>query len=104
MKKEEILKKVIERAVDNGWNEDTFFDDISIGKMEDDGYFMCIDVDSALHINSILFDHSFAKAFWGNDTPYNPILLSDQLPAWQYHIQQLALAEDRLKYMAGFLK
>jgi hypothetical protein len=140
MKKEEILKKAIEKAVKNGWVDNR--DDRS----KDEGYH---------HIEKwhwdrvvaygdyikIIFDHSFAKAFWGEETLMacpecdKEINFSDrekyyseyddgywcdvcnkdiemgQIPIhfnilgvkWQYHIQQLALSEDRLEYISRFL-
>jgi hypothetical protein len=97
MKKEEILKKAIEKAVENGWElrhveemELKHYRNIIFnGQMED-----------------FLFNHSFAKAFWGENKVImkrykQEDLLSDC--AWQHHIQQLALAEDRLEYISRFL-
>ena len=79
MKNQEILKKVIEKAVKNGY----------IGKMTDneiedlifyDKYFM------------IIFSHDFAKCFWGND-----------LESWQYHLRQMVLEKEPLLYLKNFL-
>jgi hypothetical protein len=69
----------------------------------------------------LIFDHSFAKAFWGEETVY----LHDNVPvdglcsecyrkqsnkavqfakpAWQYHLQQMVLKEEPLKYLKRYL-
>jgi hypothetical protein len=65
----------------------------------------------------IIFSHDFAKAFWGEKKVF---IGTEKVPephtlnvyydrevyapsAWQYHLQQLVLAEDRLKYLEEFL-
>ncbi len=102
MKREEILKKCIERVNKRGGLKITH-SVIWQGTEE-----------------ILLFDHSFCKAFWGEDckgfvNKANQLIchkycrIKDKenahcyQPLWQYHIQQLALAEDRLKYMEKFL-
>jgi hypothetical protein len=56
-----------------------------------------------------IFDHSFAKTFWGKEfiQPYehgekNP-LIQYATPAWQYHLQQMVLEENPIKYLEKFL-
>jgi hypothetical protein len=44
----------------------------------------------------ILFDKSFAQAIWGTRERYGA-------PAWQYHMQQLTLSDDRLLYLGQHL-
>ena len=51
----------------------------------------------------IIFDHQFAKAFWGEKQVRNNGLLISTQPAWQYHLQQLVLCEEPLKYLEKFL-
>ena len=67
------------------------------------------------HPFSIIFSHSFAKSFFG-EREY-PSWLSDsidpkaecsieELPnkGWQYHLQQMVLEEEPLKYLERFLE
>lgn len=55
----------------------------------------------------IIFTHDFAKAFWGEDDL--KYYLSDNhletktVPEWQYHLQQMVLEENPLKYLEKFL-
>ncbi len=81
------------------------------------------------HKNDIIFDHSFAKAFWGNEIickdggTYDIYLKScidagmtkeeakldweiDEhitLPKWQYWLQRIVLEAEPLKYIGRFL-
>jgi hypothetical protein len=50
-------------------------------------------------VNDLIFSHEFAKAIWGEEEHYNNGLLISLTPAWQYHLQRLVLAEDRIAYL-----
>lgn len=57
-----------------------------------------------------IFSHDFAKAFWGEKTKTDRIYDCDyeivddrSLPAWQYHLQQMVLEKEPLKYLEKFL-
>lgn len=48
----------------------------------------------------LIFNHDFAKALWGNrtkDMGGTPRLLAH----WQYHQQQMVIADDPIKYLAA---
>jgi len=78
---------------------------------------------------SLIFDHDFAKAFWGDNlfieffdkdkeevvdlVTYNdPIAMlimvnkkkKLQVPAWQFHIAQMVLCQDPLEYLRKFIE
>lgn len=57
----------------------------------------------------IIFSHDFAKAFWGTGTNsagwseesnYRELVRVEE---WQYHLQQMTLEKDPLKYIERFL-
>ena len=101
---EEILKKVIEKAVKNGWKTN---------------------ISWSLFLESQLyFLHDFAKAFWGEkkicdccNIKYNKNLAcncckpphcnncgqGNFIPSWQYNLQQLVLCKEPLKYLSKFI-
>lgn len=99
----EILRAAIARAERNG--------------------FIAGDTFEAAHVNALLFDHLFARAFWGsgkrcefcgNESPETEWNCGDCEPsvstsvvllqtAWRYHLKQLALSDDRMAYVAQFL-
>ena len=77
-----------------------------------------------LDINDIIFSHDFAKAFWGekeffyNDlraqkdyrtleevgTRSNYIEFTSKYKDWEWCLQRLATAKNRLEYLERFLK
>jgi hypothetical protein len=53
-------------------------------------------------ILGLVFDHNFAKAFWGEeynnkDNPY------DDSKIWEYHLQKMVVVQEPLKYLEKFL-
>ena len=77
----QVLLNAIRKALKNGWVGGSF--------------------DSKEHPNDLIFNHDFAKALWpdkgtklfrsGDDPEY--------VPDWQYHLQQMVIADDPIKYL-----
>ena len=116
-----FLEKVIKKAIKNGWNQYSDYyenfessnwifsnDRISRGEYDDYEY---------VSINDIIFSHEFAKAFWGNER-VNMInktvdkcfmeygihpLCSFPLYRWQFHLTEMVLQKEPLKYLEKFL-
>jgi len=87
----QILKKAVEKAVESGWTP-------RIGDVDSSG--------SPKY--EIIFSHDFAQKFWGKEknTKYvNP--KGDEYVYvkywWQYHLQQMVLKKEPLKYIGKFL-
>jgi len=99
MTNEQILKKAIEKAKKNrwdGWNDwfvENWFEEWWKDTFHQEGNFK--------RYYAIIFSHDFAKAFWGEET----IGIDDisQIPTWQYHLQQMVLEKEPLKYIEKFL-
>jgi hypothetical protein len=124
MEREEILKKAILKAIENGFKYEKEFEVTNID--EDEFVSATIRTDEGLmdvlyHINGIIFDHEFAKAFWGelqatkccgsgsyivqhveycNECEHKVIEYIDE---WKHHIQKLATSTDRLEYISNFI-
>ena len=113
MNKENKLKKIIEKAVEGGWEDE------SIGIKNDlnlEGLLISYG-DYDLGIESIIFSHDFAKAFWGEETGYEEHVRlgychghkdvcgfkNETKPIWQHHLQQMVLEGNPLNYLAKFL-
>jgi hypothetical protein len=119
MTNEDILRKAIEKAETNGYYSDKY------SRME----FIDINILEAEHI---IFSHDFAKAFWGEElvkmdgdnkdefcSSYKYYARGerewDKLSVghfnigyrleecWQFHLQQMVLEEEPLKYLEKFL-
>lgn len=126
MTKEQILKKAVEKAIKNGWKpfkgivyevETTDYHIIFYTRKK----YQRVNKGSSMRWglgmsrNDAIFNHKFAKAFWGEEMTsaipdtiqvllgkfkYNGISLR---PDWVYHIQQMILEEEPLKYLEKFL-
>lgn len=107
MKDEQILKKAIEKAVKNGWKGGKGY--LELMKVNAMG------VDTGSSVNDVIFSHSFAKAFWGEELANcdkcgaGNVRICNCIDAgvvhrWKYNLQQMVLAEQPLKYIAKFLK
>lgn len=112
------------------WGEDTvmFYD-----KTQEVDHTKMVTRGVEMELSTIFFEHDFARALWGTEfkpyailwaklnakdglIPYfKPGLSKDdpkqiewvvenhQLQAWQWHLQRMAVAEDRLKYLEEHL-
>ena len=81
-----ILKKAIEKAVKNGMSK-VKADDIK--DIRDRNYY------------KIIFSHSFAKAFWGEEEI--EIRWDDYYEEWDYHLQEMVISKTPIKYLEQFL-
>lgn len=91
MTDEQILRKAIEKAVKNGLTST----EVDVVMLED--------------VYGLIFSHDFAKAFWGEQTT-DYVRLSDvdisfgpNSDGWEYHLQQMVLEENPIKYLEKFL-
>ena len=121
MTNEEILKKAIEKTEKNGYKYSKTFN-----KIKFDNYFCRWIVYyvkdnritwEPIDIYYVLFSQAFAKAFWKKskrivltDEWYKLYEPEDEYVAvcfkgevWQYHLQQMVLEKEPLKYLEKFL-
>ena len=91
MNKEQILKNVIEKANKNGYKE-YYVPQERDAKywLEDNNYY------------KIIFSHNFAKALCGEELICYGYDVDDK-PEWQYALEDLAISEDRIKYLKKFI-
>jgi len=100
MTNKEIFKKVIEKAVKNGWTEGQYHLKYGVRGIS----------------LSVIFSHDFAKAFWGEEEINTNLNLKNILKetfdgkiyqtirhGFQYHLQQLVLCDNPIEYLAKFL-
>ena len=105
----EILTRAIEKAVAGGLNES--YGQVAL-HMLIEAYSTNVEA-AGMFVRGIIFNHAFAKALWGEketdtgDAWYDPegsangtgAYVSVKLPAWQYHLQQMVIALDLIKYL-----
>jgi len=102
MTNEEILNKAIEKAEKNGFIESEMRHFELLGHPRPYEY--------------VIYNHDFAKAFWGEARVENLPPIRNEVgiviarprgivshKGWQYHLQQMVLEEDPIKYLERFL-
>lgn len=98
MTNEEILEKAVNKAVENGWKS------------------LPWDKDYASYVtDGFIFKHDFAKAFWGKEKLCSHcgkvyvnhgdcgVSFTEGKEAFKYHLQQMVLEEEPIKYLEQFL-
>ena len=105
MLESEILRRALEKATSNGFKLITHKHFCEVGRSE-------IGIPVSLGgYESIIFDHNFAIAFWGEESILEEYPLSDGsedylkiwMPAWQAHLRKMVLEIEPLKYLEKFL-
>lgn len=105
MTNQQILEKAIQKAIEGGWK---FFPKgkVNVSDCEDLDH-INFEVESwppfwEIPLYVIIFNHDFAKALWGDKRNYfvydginDPYYDGD----WKYHLQQMVIADDPIKYL-----
>lgn len=92
----ELLKKIFQKATDNGWKAPTL-----------DMQILTIHRSAGKHTalenwtNGLLLSHDFAKAFFGEERKMKGKWFVGE--TWQIHLRTMVLEEDRVAYLAKFL-
>ena len=110
MTKQQKLTKVIERAVKNGWeglwDEEPLNDGRLLVEATNDPYYYATFDENRFAMETILFSHDFAKAYWKHagrslltkmDYSEKELKKADK-NWWQYHLQQAVLANCPITY------
>lgn len=125
----DILKKALNKAIDNGWNRYLLFehknthleidDDTTTGWHE--RYILVCDDLVGKHAHElgskydIIFDKYFAKAVWGNELDninygglcyvcgYDGLWPPKDIESWQIHMQNMVTSNDPIKYLGEHL-
>lgn len=115
---QEIVTKAVSKAVKNGWgmlgrdtsdwkvSGDTTFliktwrDEV----IEVNGRTLVTRVPTKLRFENIMYRHDFAKALWGEEKcdwgAMGSVFVDRE---WQYHLQQMVIAEDPIEYLGDNL-
>ena len=111
MKNKTILKRAINKAVKKGYRSEWFRGDgvWRVGEVYGDAYDHYED-----GIGRFIFSHDFAKAFWGTEDVDRMTVASTRVAndlikkygkavKWAYHLQQMVLEKDPIKYLEKYL-
>jgi hypothetical protein len=110
MTNKEILKKSIEKAYKNGWDkEPKQYKNLTLIRC---AYYRIRWFDTQLILAEI-FSHDFAKAFFGEKQEEYFYEFQDKvgyildnygyISSWQYHLMNMVLEKEPLKYLEKFL-
>jgi len=119
MTNQQILERAIQKAVDGGWDvldkyeanqlnvqQDVFEGNYVVAFLANDEPSGREILQHTFHWTEIIFNHDFAKALWGKSTFVHAIhhkTGEPDFPLWQYHLQQMVIAEDPIKYLGDTL-
>lgn len=103
---QQILEKAIQKAIDGGWKEIANFKDHIRQYVEL--------LESTGTEGALMFNHDFAKALWpGTDTVYQAEIYNspndgdrgfdDACTLWEYHLREMVIADDPIKYLGDHL-
>lgn len=113
MKNRKLLKAVLEKAINQGYkvNQASFDYLMNLLRKDDETCRSALDyyMDEKKYYDTI-FSHDFAKAFWGEEKRSEPLFDDGILDKkhnvnesiWQYHLQQMVLCKEPLKYLEKF--
>ena len=105
MTDEEIIQKAVEKAIKNGWevNRGAFWiegNEVLFSNMQTSDDII------KMSFSQVIFNHDFAKAFWGINIHWLDKQKIWAVPEWQFHLQQTSILENnkqRLRYLKKFL-
>jgi hypothetical protein len=123
MTHKEIIKTAVNKAIENGWHNHAGAEMLYFRMYFPSGNVLIhtkrdeLTTGETFNVPSIIFDHDFAKALWGEEpdsVPYKQIHYFIEkdgtasecrvtLQAWQYHLQQMIIAEDPIAYLGEHL-
>jgi len=103
MTKKKILKGAIEKALKNGWNPGYSFKGVRFAEDDEGNPTIHWDKEAKQQqTRDIIFDHRFAKAFWGVGE-YPTHFDGGIIKWWQYRLMTMVLEEEPLKYLEQYL-
>lgn len=107
MSDKKILLQAIHKATSNSWYEGVSWRKSGFNLDKDKT--LTTASETLGHVNQIIFNHDFAKALRGKDIKIFDSIADSISPdsvdknnyqlLWQYHLQQMVIAEDPIKYL-----
>lgn len=118
----EVLEEAIKKAVDGGWQKLGKYRIAGMPLKAHKEHCKFPVIENGMAYNQevdhyrYIFSHEFAKALWGEEDTTDELFAKRKYPmgtggcngdkndwhegtVWQYHLQQMVLAEDPIKYL-----
>lgn len=116
MKIEELFEKILQRAIDNGWDICGFLSPANCNSWSKGIHQWQNVVDLEIYYsghkrviqaNTIFFNHDFARAFFGEEKEHMsyPDLTDGSYlgPIWEKHLMLMAIEENPIEYLRKFI-
>jgi hypothetical protein len=84
MSNAEVLDRAIGKANANGWKGSVVYPEVYESPEQ------------------LIYNHSFARALWGKEAP-NCYCQVNGLDMWQYHLQQMIIADNPVAYLGAHI-
>ncbi len=111
----QTLTRAIELAIENGWENSeavtAWKDGYGVQKLKSTEHL------KEFNVEHIIYNHNFAKALWGGELHQETFIVPKELnerfagtkdldikPAWQYHLQQMVVADDPIEYLRAHME
>lgn len=92
---QQILEKAIQKAANESWKVPSWI----LVELKYNNYDFVVD---ERVWPTIIFNHDFAKALWGEEPcEFDPNMIITSAPPmeWIFHLQRMVVAEDPIKYL-----
>ncbi len=109
-----ILEKAIQKAVDGGWTDYNSLESLELVKttantvtlkgwveyVDEDGNTDESQTEITFNYKELIFNHDFAKALWG-EKEQDWDGEGYTTPDWQYHLQEMVIANNPIEYLGA---
>lgn len=107
MTNQEILEKAIQKAIDGGWDAPYRLHEIVYPTHRSNWEIRWLQEGQSWDYQRLIFNHEFARALWGKEEMHHYDLGDLDIrkttivnkPRWHYHLQQMVIADDPIKYL-----
>lgn len=101
MSNQEILEKAIQKAIDGGWKGSPY---LEYEKLAGENWRSDMVMGEGIWLVAIVYSppHAFAKALWPEPKDVAERINRKNggfIPSWQYHLQQMVISDDPIKYL-----
>lgn len=98
MTNQQILEKAIHKAINSGWEPSgrlaMWVYKTDFVEEEQYGY-----IYEMVGLNDLIFNHQFCKALWSDKFHMTNSEYGEGLDEWEYHLQQMVIANDPIAYL-----
>lgn len=100
MTPQQKLQYIITKAIEGGWSADDGYTPDNLAE-----YMLSDSLNNAGYpLETIIFNHDFAKSIWGEEYMSGGDYYDPTLPAFEYHLQQAVINPRPINYIYESIK